>query len=79
MVPGQYGCALTSAEPTGQILIPVAEISQNEFDAIRNALLAGQVIEATLTSEGMSRLYNHINMHRAAVPRSRAQNSDLYN
>jgi hypothetical protein len=52
LTPGQYGCALTSAEPTGQIQIPIAEISQDEFDAIRNALLAGDVIEATLTSEG---------------------------
>jgi hypothetical protein len=52
VVPGQYGCALTAAEPTGQILIPIAEISQNEFDQIRNALLAGDVIDATLTSEG---------------------------
>jgi hypothetical protein len=52
LVPGQYGCALTAAEPTGQILIPIAEISQNEFDQIRNALLAGDVIDATLTSEG---------------------------
>ena len=52
VVPGQYGCALTAAEPTGQILIPIAEISQNEFDQIRNALLAGDIIDATLTSQG---------------------------
>jgi exosome complex RNA-binding protein Csl4 len=52
-VSGQYGCALSSAEPTGLISIPIAEISQDEFEPIRKALLAGDIIEATLTSEGM--------------------------
>lgn len=53
VVSGQYGCVLTSAEPTGLISIPIAEISQDEFETIRNALLAGDIIEATLTSKGM--------------------------
>jgi hypothetical protein len=26
--PGQYGCALTASQPSGQITIPVAEVSQ---------------------------------------------------
>lgn len=52
VVSGQYGCALTAAEPSGQITIPVAEVSQSGFDEIRHAIMNGAVMEATLTSEG---------------------------
>ncbi len=49
---GQYGCALTSAVPFGDITIPVAEINQAAFAQISQAILNGTIIEATLTSEG---------------------------
>ena len=52
MVPGQYGCALTAAEPTGQITIPVAEVSQTDLESLLSEILNGAVVEATLTSEG---------------------------
>jgi hypothetical protein len=52
--PGQYGCALTASQPSGQITIPVAEVSQREFEEIRKAIINGAIIDATLTSEGMS-------------------------
>jgi hypothetical protein len=52
LVSGQYGCALTASEPSGQITIPVAEVSQSGFDEIRHAIMNGAVMEATLTSEG---------------------------
>jgi hypothetical protein len=52
IVSGQYGCALTAAEPTGQITIPVSEINQPDFAEIRQAVLNGTVIEVTLSSEG---------------------------
>jgi hypothetical protein len=52
VVSGQYGCALTAAEPSGQITIPVAEVSQSGFEEIRHAIMNGAVMEATLTSEG---------------------------
>lgn len=58
MVAGQYGCALTAAEPAGQITIPVAEVSQNDLQPLLSELLNGTVVEATLTSEGSSTSYN---------------------
>jgi hypothetical protein len=52
LVPGQYGCALTAAESTGQITIPVAEVSQTDLESLLSEILNGAVVEATLTSEG---------------------------
>jgi len=43
---------LTAAVPYGEISIPVAEINRLAFEDINLALLNGEVVEATLTSEG---------------------------
>lgn len=58
MVAGQYGCALTAAEPAGQINIPVAEVSQSDLQPLLSEILNGTVVEATLTSEGRT-TYNN--------------------
>lgn len=46
---------MTAAQPTGVIPIPIAEINDLEFEEIRQAILSGAVINATLTSEGKNR------------------------
>jgi len=51
-IPGRSGCALAKGTTTDQVDIPVAEINAADYKAIRKAVLEGQLIFATLTSEG---------------------------
>jgi uncharacterized membrane protein len=51
-IPGRSGCALAGGTANSLVSIPVAEVFAHDFEEILAGILEGQLVGATLTSEG---------------------------